>query len=444
MPFTPIERRDLSCTIRVRRAAAMDDAQPAAVQPPRRALWGWASYYVGNHAFTTAAITVFFPIFFKEVWSGGVPVEVSTLRLGIANSAASLLVALTAPLLGAIADRGGHGKGFMLAAALLGVALMLALAAVPAGAWAWAAVVYVLASAGNFWGNVFGDAMVLRVGTPGRVERTSAIGYLAGYAGGGVFLAISVALSLKPHWFGLPDASAAVRWIFALGALWWAAFTLPLLWWVPAQRAAAERLPLRAALREGLRQFATTVRHVRAYRPIALFLVAYWLYIDGVNTVIQMAVDYGKSIGLGSGPLILAVLMVQFIGVPAALVFGRLGERIGPKRGILIGLAVYVLASAFAAGMHHAWQFFALAAAVGMVQGGVQLLSRAYFARLVPRERAGEFFGFYNMLGEFAAILGPLLIGLTSYLSGDPRASILSVIVLFALGGGLLLRVPKV
>ncbi len=419
------------------------EAQPQP-QAQRRALWGWASYYVGNHAFTTAAITVYFPIFFKEVWSQGVPVETSTLRLGIANSAASLLVALTAPLLGAIADRGGHGKGFMLAAALLGMALMLALAAVPSGAWGWAALVYVLASAGNYWGNVFGDAMVLRVGTPGRIERTSAIGYLAGYAGGGVFLALSVALSLRPHWFGLPDAAAAVRWIFALGALWWLVFTLPLLWWVPAQRSKGERLPLAQAMCVGGRQFLATLRHVRAYRPIALFLLAYWLYIDGVNTVIQMAVDYGKSIGLGSGPLILAVLMVQFIGVPAALLFGRLGERIGPRRGILLGLSVYVLTSVFAAWMRHAWQFFVLAAAVGLVQGGVQLLSRAYFARLVPRERAGEFFGFYNMLGEFAAILGPLLMGITGYLSGDPRLSILSVIVLFVIGGALLLRVPRV
>lgn len=419
------------------------EAQPQP-QAQRRALWGWASYYVGNHAFTTAAITVYFPIFFKEVWSQGVPVETSTLRLGIANSAASLLVALTAPLLGAIADRGGHGKGFMLAAALLGMALMLALAAVPSGAWGWAALVYVLASAGNYWGNVFGDAMVLRVGTPGRIERTSAIGYLAGYAGGGVFLALSVALSLRPHWFGLPDAAAAVRWIFALGALWWLVFTLPLLWWVPAQRSKGERLPLAQAMCVGGRQFLATLRHVRAYRPIALFLLAYWLYIDGVNTVIQMAVDYGKSIGLGSGPLILAVLMVQFIGVPAALLFGRLGERIGPRRGILLGLSVYVLVSVFAAWMRHAWQFFVLAAAVGLVQGGVQLLSRAYFARLVPRERAGEFFGFYNMLGEFAAILGPLLMGITGYLSGDPRLSILSVIVLFVIGGALLLRVPRV
>ncbi len=415
---------------------------PVARSPPRRALWGWASYYVGNHAFTTAAITVFFPLFFKGVWSRGVPVEVSTLRLGIANSAASLLVAITAPLLGAMADRGGHGKGFMVCAAGLGIALMLALAAVPDGAWAWAVVAYVLASAGNFWGNVFGDAMVLRVGTPGRIERTSAVGYLAGYAGGGVFLAICVALSLRPYWFGLPSATVAVRWIFSLGALWWALFTVPLVLWVPAQRARSERLSYRRALEEGLAQFAATVRHIRSYRPIALFLVAYWLYIDGVNTVIQMAVDYGKSIGLGNGPLIMAVLMVQFIGVPAALVFGRLGERFGPRRGILFGLGVYVLASFFAAGMHEAWQFFVLAAAVGLVQGGVQLLSRAYFARLVPAEREGEFFGFYNMLGEFAAILGPLLIGLTSYFSGDPRASILSVILLFGLGAALLLRVP--
>jgi UMF1 family MFS transporter len=171
---------------------------------------------------------------------------------------------------------------------------------------------------------------------------------------------------------------------------------------------------------------------------VFVFLAAYWVYIDGVNTVIQMAVDYGKAIGFGTAHLIVAVLLVQFVGVPAALAAGRIGERIGPRRGIFIGLAVYVAVSVYAAFMTHPFEFYVVAAMVGLVQGGVQLLSRSYFARLVPRERAGEFFGFYNMLGEFAAIIGPLLVGLTSYATGSPRLSILSVIVLFALGAYLL------
>jgi len=409
--------------------------------PGSRKLWGWALYYWGNHAFTTSIITAFFPIFFKEYWSHGADVTVSTFRLGVANSVASLVVALSAPALGAIADRGGHKKRFLVASAFFGATMVIALHFVGRGAWQWAIAFYVLASIGYFWGNVFGDSMVLSVAEPGTLDMTSAVGYFTGYLGGGLFLALGVAMSLAPHWFGLADATAAVRVVLVLAGIWWALFALPLLWWVPEPRATGAPARLAVAAREGLRQFATTFRHIRAYKPVFAFLIAYWLYIDGVNTVIQMAVDYGASIGFSNADLILAVLMVQFIGVPASLAFGRLGERVGARRGILIGLGVYVFVSVFAAAMQHAYEFFILAALVGLVQGGVQLLSRSYFARLVPAERSGEFFGFYNMLGEFAAIIGPFLIGFTSYVTGSPRLSILSVIVLFAAGAWLLLRV---
>jgi len=409
----------------------------------QRKVWGWALYYWGNHAFTTSIITVFFPIFFKDYWSSGTDVTVSTFRLGLANSIASLVVAVSAPMLGAIADRGGQAKLFLVSSALLGAVMLLALHWVPQGAWQWAAVFYVLASIGFFWGNVFGDSMLVSVAAPGKLDATSALGYFAGYLGGGIFLALGVAMSLKPQWFGLGGPAEAVQVLLVLAAIWWALFSLPLVFWVPSPAARARRVPFALAAREGLTQFADTFRHIRGYRPAFVFLAAYWVYIDGVNTVIQMAVDYGKSIGFGTSDLILAVLLVQFVGVPAALAAGRLGERIGPRRAIFIGLAVYVFVSIFATFMEHAWQFYLVAGLVGLVQGGVQLLSRSYFARLVPRERAGEFFGFYNMLGEFAAIIGPLLVGTVSYLTGSPRLSILSVIVLFAAGAYLLTRVEE-
>jgi UMF1 family MFS transporter len=406
--------------------------------PASRKLWGWALYYWGNHAFTTSIITVFFPIYFKDYWSAGADVTVSTFRLGLANSIASLVVALSAPVLGAIADRGGHAKRFLIASALFGAAMLLALHWVGRGEWQWAVLFYVLASIGYFWGNVFGDSMLVSVAEPGKLDITSAVGYFAGYLGGGLFLALGVAMSLKPQWFGLADAAAAVRLLLVLAAAWWAVFSLPLLFWVPSPPRAARHVPLGVAAREGLLQFVETFRHIRGYKPVFVFLAAYWVYIDGVNTVIQMAVDYGKSIGFGTADLILAVLLVQFVGVPAALVSGYLGERIGPRRAIFIGLAVYVFVSIYATFMTRPFEFYLVAGMVGLVQGGVQLLSRSYFARLVPPGRAGEFFGFYNMLGEFAAIIGPLLVGTVSYLTGSPRLSILSVILLFGAGAYLL------
>ncbi|MBU6421970.1 MAG: MFS transporter [Gammaproteobacteria bacterium] len=403
-----------------------------------RKLWGWASYYWGNHAYTTSIITVFFPIFFLNYWDHGTSVSVNTFRLGLANSIASLVVALSAPVLGAIADRGGHKKRFLITTAFLGALMVLALHFVGMGQWQWAWLFYVIASMCYWWGNVFGDSMLVSVAEPGKLDMTSAIGYFAGYLGGGLFLIVGVALSLKPQWFGLADAAAAVKIILILTAIWWLAFSLPLLFWVPEPNKPAAKQKLLATAKAGLLQLVETFRHVRSYKPVFMFLIAYWVYIDGVNTIIQMAVDYGKAIGFTTTDLILAVLMVQFIGVPAALLFGRLGERIGPKIAIFMGLAVYVFVTVFAAFMQHSWQFFVLAGLVGLVQGGVQLLSRSYYARLVPVERAGEFFGFYNMLGEFAAIIGPFLIGLVSILTGSPRLSILSVILLFLVGAALL------
>ena len=248
-------------------------------------------------------------------------------------------------------------------------------------------------------------------------------------------------MSLKPQWFGITDQPTAVRLICILTAIWWLVFSVPLLLWVPEPSRPSVSINMGAAVRAGFTQLFETFRHIRLYKPIYMFLIAYWVYIDGVNTIIQMAVDYGKSIGFGTSDLILAVLLVQFVGVPAAILFGRIGERIGPKQGIMIGLFVYVLVCIFAAFMRHSLEFFILAGMVGLVQGGVQLLSRSYYARLVPAERTGEFFGFYNMLGDSAAIIGPFLMGSVSRLSGSPRISILSVILLFVVGAVLLARV---
>jgi UMF1 family MFS transporter len=404
-----------------------------------KATWSWALYDWGNSAFATTVMAGFFPVYFKSYWSTGVDATESTLRLGAANSAASLLVVVLAPLLGALADRGGAKKKLLFLFAFLGVLMSAALYLVAAGAWQIALLCYALGILGFSGSNVFYDALLLDAAPRQRLDRVSALGFGLGYLGGGVLFAINVAMVTRPDWFGLADAASAVRVAFLTVAVWWAVFTVPLLLFVP-ERAAAAPTAARA-IRGAFVQLAGTVRHLRHYRQAFLFLLAYWLYIDGVDTIVRMAVDYGLALGFSASDLLSALLLTQLVGFPAALVFGRIGERWGPKRGIGIAILVYVLAVFWAWRLQQAWEFYALAVMIGLVQGGIQALSRSLYARLVPPARAGEFFGFYNMLGKFAAVLGPLMVGWVAAASADSRAGILSVLLLFVAGAVVLARV---
>ena len=399
----------------------------------------WILYDFANSAFATTVMAGFFPLFFKQYWHGGEATD-STFQLGVVNAAASGLILLSAPLLGAIADQGRLHKRFLAGFAFLGILATAALALLQAGMATAALVCFGLGLVGFSSANIFYDSLLMAVAEPHEYERVSSLGFALGYLGGGLLFAFNVAMALKPHWFGLTDATQAIRLAFASVAVWWLAFTIPLL------RKMGERPSRRlnmAVIVDGWRQVVRTLGHVRAHRPAFLFLVAYWFYIDGVDTIVRMAVDYGLAIGLGWQGLIAALLLVQFVGFPAAIAYGRLGEWIGTKRAILLGLAVYVGVTAFAAKLNSAAEFYALAVLIGLVQGGVQALSRAYYAHLIPKAMAAEFFGFYNMLGKFAAVLGPLLVGVTGRLFDDPRAGIFSIVVLFLIGGGILLRVRE-
>jgi len=378
--------------------------------PPasRKAILGWALYDWANSAFATTVMAGFFPIFFKEYWSRGADVNTSTALLGFGNSLAGLAVALVAPALGAIADRGAAKKRFLTGFAGLGVAMTAALALVGQGAWTWAIGVYALAIIGFAGANVFYDALLPSVAPEDRVDAVSALGYALGYLGGGLLFLGNVVLTLWPRAFGLADAGQAVRVSFLTTAVWWGGFTLFLLRWVPEHRAAGRA---RGAVAAGFRQLAATFRRIRHLRMVFLFLLAYWFYIDGVDTVILMAVDYGMSLGFKPTDLIVALLLVQFVGFPAALGFGALAGRWGARRCIYLAIGVYCAIALGGIAMTTKYQFYALAIAVGLVQGGIQSLSRSYYARLIPAGQAGEYYGFYNMLGKFAAIVGPALMG---------------------------------
>lgn len=406
----------------------------------RKDVLSWALYDWANSAFATIVIAGFFPVFFKEYWSGSADVTETTLRLGASNSLGCIAVAALAPFLGAIADRRGARKRFLMAFCALGVACTGGLYWVARGNWEAAAALYVLALIGFMGGNSLYDSLIVSVARKERLDAVSAMGFALGYLGGGLLLAFCVLLTLKHEIFNIADTMQAVRLSFLLVALWWTIFAIPLFVFVREERS-TERQRLSAIITGAARELVCTLQKIKRYREVLFFLLSYWLYIDAVDTIVSMAVDYGLSLGFGASDLILALLITQFVGFPAAIAFGKIGERIGAKRGILIGISVYILITLWGYAMKHAWEFFALAVAIGLVQGGVQSLSRSLYARLIPVAQASEFFGFYNMMGKFAAVIGPIMVGWVASFSSNPRYGIISLIILFVAGGALLTSV---
>ena len=377
----------------------------------RRAVLGWALYDWANSAFATTVMAGFFPVFFKEFWSRGADVNTSTAMLGVGNSLASLAVAFLSPVLGAIADQGSVRKRFLAVFAYLGVLMTAGLALVGQGHWALAIVVYAGGVIGFGGANVFYDALLPGIADESRIDYVSGLGYALGYLGGGLLFLLNVLMTLMPAKFGFADAGQAVRASFASVAVWWGGFTVLTLLWVPETQTAR---PAGGAgiVAAGFRQLLGTFRHLRQHRSVFVFLLAYWFYIDGVDTIIRMAVDYGMSLGFSTKDLIAALLLVQFVGFPAAIVFGKLGQKWGPRRSIYVGLAVYVLVTLWGTQMRARYEFYVLAVVIALVQGGVQALSRSFFTRLIPKGQTAEYFGFYDMLGKFAVMLGPALMGL--------------------------------
>ncbi len=394
----------------------------------------WALYDWANSAFAITVMSAFFPLFLKQYWSDGADATLTTFRLGLANSIGGIVIALLSPILGAIADQGGTRKRYLIFFAAMAIVMTGALQFAARGDWPLAIALYVLAVIGFSGSNSFYDALLVSVAGEPQLDKVSSLGFALGYLGGGLLFALNVAMVLWPARFGLVDASESVRLSFGMVALWWAIFSVPLLVFVQEPDAAGP-LSGRSAASAGIRQLAATFRDIRRLRIVLLFLLAYLLYIDGVGTMARMALDYGMALGFDEKKLIVALLITQFVGFPASLAFGHLGARFGAKAGITIGLGTYIAATLWAYWMESTWEFYALAVVIGLVQGGVQSLSRSLFARITPAARTGEFFGFYNMLGKFAAVLGPLLMGSAALATGSSRAAVLVILALFIAGG---------
>lgn len=399
----------------------------------------WALYDWANSAFATTVMVVFFPLFFKQYLAAGQEVTTSTAWLAGANGVSSFVLAVMAPWLGALADKGQAHIRLLAVFTAIGIIPSALLAFVGPSDWLAAAVLFAIGSVGFWGGLIFYDSLLIRVAPPGRMDSVSGFGYALGYLGGALLLTVNVVMYAKPALFGLASAEAAIRASFLTVALWWLLFSIPLLRQSRAI-AAGPTIGLARAAREGFAELLRTFREIRKFRPVVLFLLSYWMYIDGVNTIMKMAVDYGLALGFPANSLITGILMIQFIGFPLTLLFGWLGDRISPLVGIFVAIGVYCAVTFYAVLMTSVAEFYIMAAAIGCVQGAIQAMSRSYYGRLIPADRASEFFGFYNMMGKFAAVLGPLLMAATALLTGNSRTAILSVALLFV-GGAVMLTV---
>ena len=406
----------------------------------KRAVWSWAFYDWANSAYSTTVMAGFFPLFFKEYWADPHNPSQSTFYLGMANSIASLVVAALAPLLGSIADQGSAKKKFLTFFAFLGVIMTGGLWMVAQGNWQMAVLFYVIATIGFASGNVFYDALLPGLASEERVDAVSSLGFGLGYLGGGLLFLVNVFMYLKPEIFGIPDGATAIKLSFLSVAVWWAVFTIPLILFVPEPKN-YENIDFKNAVRMGWIQLVQTFKEIRNMKVVGTFLLAYWFYIDGVDTIIRMAVDYGMSLNFPGESLIIALLIVQFVAFPAALIYGWLASKIGAKTGIMVGITAYSFITLLGYFMTEAWHFYVLAILIGLFMGGIQALSRSLYTRIIPPEKSAEFFGFYNMLGKFAAIIGPALMGTIALVTGSARLGILSILLLFILGAFFLNKV---
>jgi MFS transporter, UMF1 family len=399
-------------------------------------LRAWAMYDWANSAFWSTIVTAVFPAFFGSYAAAGMDGVESTSRFAWGTTAALTIVALTAPVLGALADHRPIKKRLLLLFLLVGAGATLLMATIGRGEWLYALVLFMVANVGVASTLVFYDSLLPHIAPPGQIDRVSTAGYAVGFIGGGTLLLINLAWILKPALFGLPDATAAVRLTFVSVAVWWLLFSLPLFRRVPEPPVRLEALHasgLRLALAAAAASWRT-FRELRRNRDAFLMLVAFLLYNDGIQTIIRMSSIYGAEVGIDQNAQIAAFVLVQFVGVPCSFAFGAVAARIGAKTALFFALSVYVAISMLGYFMTAAWQFFVLAFLVGLVQGGSQALSRSLFARMTPPAKSSEYFSFFAVFEKFAGIFGPLVFGASVALFESSRVAVLSVILFFVAG----------
>ena len=407
----------------------------------RKIIVSWCLYDWANSAFATTIMAAVLPVFYSSVAAAELSKTTASSYWGYTNTIAMLIVAFTAPVLGALADHSGMKKKFLAAFAALGILSTAGLIGVGRGDWLMASSLYILGMVGFSGGNNFYDSLLPHVAGDQEIDRISSWGYAMGYLGGGILLVFNLAMILKPQFFGLPNAEWGTRYSFLTVSIWWALFTIPLLKNVsepPVVPIAGESAnPLRASLQ----RLSLTFHNIRRHREAFKFLMAFWLYNDGIGTIISMAVIFGAEIHIAQEHLIGSILAVQVVGVPFSILFGKIAGKIGAKNAILAGLVIYTGIAIGGYFIQTALHFWILAIFVGFVQGGTQALSRSLFGTLIPKSRSAEFYSFYDVSSKFAGIIGPAVFGIVGQMAGSSRLSIVSLIVFFVVGGLILLTV---
>jgi len=403
-------------------------------------LRAWAMYDWANSAFQTTIIAAVFPIYFASVVAADLPEAERTASFAWATTIAIVIVALVAPLLGAMADYAAVKKKMLGAFMAMGVVSTLAMYSLTRGEWMLALVLFVIGNVGVAGSVIFYESLLPHLAGESDLDRISSAGYAIGYLGGGVLLAINLLMIQQPGLFGIPDSGTAVRLSFASVGVWWLVFSVPLFRTVPEPPRLREpdEAPGANLVAAGVRRLLETFRELRQYKQAFLLLLAFLIYNDGIQTIIRMATIYGTSIGIDQTAMITALLITQFTGVPFAFLFGYLAGRVGARTAVFGGLAVYAVITVLGYYMTTGTHFFMLAILVGMVQGGTQALSRSLFASMIPRHKSSEFFAFFGVFERYAGILGPLVFASMVEATGSSRNAILAVLLFFIVGGALL------